>query len=223
MDPQRPGWTPPAEPMGLTPDVPATPAPVVTGAAPRSRTRTAAVGVLAGVGALALAGTAYAATTAPSPTPSGSSPLAPGPMMGDGDDDGRPGPGRHHGRGGPGMGGPGMGIHGTFVVPDGDGGYRTVHTQGGEVTAVSSTSLTVRSEDGYSQTYVVTADTVVNAQRDGIGSIETGDDVRVLGVETDGAVTAVRISDRTGIKDGMGRFAPPSDDDEDPSTSPSST
>jgi hypothetical protein len=232
MDPQRPGWNPPGEPAGLgsEPVSPATHATETLASAtrPRSKARTATIGVLAGVGALALAGTAYAATTSPTPSPSGSSgssEAAP-PVMGDGDVDGdeRRGPGGHHGRGG--FGGPGMGIRGTFVVPKADGGYQTVHTQRGEVTAVSATSITVRSEDDYTKTYTVTADTGVNAQRDGIGSIAVGDDVRILGVEADGAVTAVQISDRTRMEKGMERLAPPAPDGDDTDTgtaSPSSS
>ena len=59
------------------------------------------------------------------------------------------------------MGGPGpaavgaTSLHGEFVVPDGAGGYTTVVTQTGAVTAISPTSITVRSEDGFSQTYVI--------------------------------------------------------------------
>jgi hypothetical protein len=48
-------------------------------------------------------------------------------------------------------------LHGEFVVPDGGGGYTTVTTQTGTVTAVSPTSISVRSEDGFSQTYVIPA------------------------------------------------------------------
>jgi hypothetical protein len=46
-------------------------------------------------------------------------------------------------------------LHGEFVVPDGSGGYSTVLTQTGTITAISPTSITVRSADGYSQTYVI--------------------------------------------------------------------
>lgn len=59
------------------------------------------------------------------------------------------------------VGGPGPGavgatsLHGEFVVPDGAGGYTTVLTQTGKITAISPASITVRSEDGYSQTYVI--------------------------------------------------------------------
>jgi hypothetical protein len=67
----------------------------------------------------------------------------------------------------------------------------------------------VKSEDGYTKEYVVTADTVVNAQRDGIGSIEVDDEVMVIGVEDGAEVTAVQIMDRTRVKDGLERIAPP--------------
>jgi hypothetical protein len=114
-------------------------------------------------------------------------------------------------RGGFGFGlrGPGMGIHGSFVTPKQGGGYQTIHTQRGTVTGVSSTSITVRSEDGYTKTYVVAESTVVNAQRDGIDSIQVDDEVMVVGVEDGDEVTAVSIVDRTRIKDGLERIAPP--------------
>jgi hypothetical protein len=67
------------------------------------------------------------------------------------------GPGGQHGA----IGGPGpatvgsTSLHGEFVVPDGTGGYTTELTQTGTVTAISPTSVTIRSEDGFSQTYVI--------------------------------------------------------------------
>jgi len=67
------------------------------------------------------------------------------------------GPGGQHSgpMGGPGGQGPGpMPLHGEFVVPDGSGDYTTEMTQTGGVTAISPTSITARSEDGFSQTYV---------------------------------------------------------------------
>jgi hypothetical protein len=45
-------------------------------------------------------------------------------------------------------------IHGEFVVP-GVGGYATVLTQTGTVTAISPTSIIGRSDDGYTQSYAV--------------------------------------------------------------------
>ena len=64
--------------------------------------------------------------------------------------------GQHGAIGGPGPAAVGStSLHGEFVVPDGAGGYTTELTQTGTVTAISPTSITVRSEDGFSQTYVI--------------------------------------------------------------------
>jgi hypothetical protein len=66
----------------------------------------------------------------------------------------------------PGLGQLGGGLHGSMVVPYGSG-YATVAMQRGTVTQTSSSSLTVRSPDGYSATYRVTGSTQVlvpNAQ-----------------------------------------------------------
>jgi hypothetical protein len=46
-------------------------------------------------------------------------------------------------------------LHAEFVVSDHDGGYTTLVSQTGTVTAIDATSVTVRSADGYIQTYVV--------------------------------------------------------------------
>ncbi len=84
---------------------------------------------------------------------------------------GMPGPPGPPGPGGPGAGGPGpahaiggsaagdpaVALHGEFVDSDGKGGYRTMLTQTGTVTAVDVGSLTARSADGYVQTYRVPA------------------------------------------------------------------
>lgn len=47
-------------------------------------------------------------------------------------------------------------VHGEFVVADA-GGYTTVLTQTGIVTESSPTSITVRSDDGHTQTYAMPA------------------------------------------------------------------
>jgi hypothetical protein len=66
---------------------------------------------------------------------------------------GRPDGGAHSFGGPPAAGA--TSVHGEFVVPDGAGGYTTELTQTGTVTEGSPTSVTVRSVDGYSQTYVI--------------------------------------------------------------------
>lgn len=134
-------------------------------------------------------GVAWAATNAdptPSPSASPSTPAEPG----------HPGKGR--GPGGPGQFlGQGGALHGEFVVKKDGGGYQTVATQRGEVTAVSKDSITLKSEDGYSRTYTLTADTLVNAAREGIGDVKTGNTVVVTALVADGKATATTLRDGT--------------------------
>lgn len=92
------------------------------------------------------------------------------------------------------------GIHGEYTVKKPDGtGYQTWATQVGEVTGVSSSSITVKSEDGYSRTYSVDENTVVNAGRDGIGTVKNGDTVRVAGLVEDGKARAAAVFDSTSL------------------------
>jgi hypothetical protein len=116
-----------------------------------------------------------------------------------------PKPGRGHG----GHKGFGMGIHGEFVTPAPNGGYQTLASQVGEVTSVSSSSITVKSEDGFSRTYAVDENTLVNAGRDGIGDVKNGDKVRVLALVADGKATAVQIHDGTNVERLHKRWRPP--------------
>jgi hypothetical protein len=122
-------------------------------AAPRGwgwRETAAAVAVAAVIAALGGAAV-YAATA-------GNSHSFGAPRQAFGPGGGMPGgPGGQHGAiGGPGPAALGAtSLHGEFVEPDGAGHYTTVLTQTGTVAAISPTSITVRSEDGYSQTYVI--------------------------------------------------------------------
>lgn len=88
-------------------------------------------------------------------------------------------------------------IHGQFVAPKPGGGYQTIDTQRGTVTAVSSSSITVKSSDGYTKTYQVTSSTNVDAQRAGIGSVKTGQTVSVFATVTGSSATATQIVDFT--------------------------
>ena len=97
-------------------------------------------------------------------------------------------------------------VHGTAVVPKPGGGYQTVAFQNGKVTAVSSTSITLHSADGYNRTYQVTSSTLVNAQRDGIGSIKTGNQVVVTATVSGSTASANRINDVSMIQQGLHRF-----------------
>lgn len=96
------------------------------------------------------------------------------------------------GFGGPGgPGGPGdteRTLHGESVVSDGKGGFRTELTQTGSITAASDASITVRSADGYSHTYVLDADTRRPHQ-----PLQNGQQVTVRATEASGASDATAV------------------------------
>ncbi|WP_157247104.1 hypothetical protein [Nonomuraea typhae] len=92
------------------------------------------------------------------------------------------------------------GIRSEVVVPKEGGGYQTVATHTGEVTAAAAGSITVKSEDGFSRTYAVADDTRVNAGPQGVAGIKTGDTVHVTAVldgEDGEKGTAQQITDLT--------------------------
>lgn len=159
------------------------------------RTRKA---LLAGTVALALTGAGAAlawSADSPSPVPTQSaspsmpaSPSAPG-------DDGK--------QARPDKAGRSQFQHGESVVKRADGTFQTVLEQRGTVEAVSSTSITVKSEDGFTQAYTVNADTKVT-KNSTIADIATGDVVRVWGVRDGGTATAQRITEGGGDRAGLG-------------------
>ena len=161
----------------------------------------AVVALLGGAGA-ALASTgsgspagspsAVAASPAPSPTPQG----RPGPG----------GPGFRRFGAGAGFGGLFGALHGQFVVAKSGGGYETVDVQSGQVTAVSTTSITLKSADGFSKGYAVAGSTVVDAQRDGIGSVKVGNQVTLLASVSGSTATATSITDLTLLPRGHAGF-----------------
>lgn len=115
---------------------------------------------------------------------------------------GRFGPGGPGGWGGPrGRGGPMSGgplgaapfraLHGEFTVPDGTGGYTTEQMQIGTVTAVTPTSVTAKSADGFSKTYQITSSTRVGTGNGQITGLGAGDPVAVT-AHSDGTAVSVR-------------------------------
>jgi hypothetical protein len=176
--------------------------------------------VFAGVAAVALAGGAgagYAAThshsaantpaavvaagSTPTPTPSASKGNGKTPFI-------------HRGFrfGGIGLGlGPFGGgvVHGQVTVPKSGGGYQTLDIQDGTVTAVSSTSVTVKSADGFVASYSVTSNTLVNAKSAGIGSVKKGDTVFVSATVSGSTATAAQVVDLSAIKAGRAKFGFP--------------
>jgi hypothetical protein len=99
-----------------------------------------------------------------------------------------------------GLAGPGGGVlHGEFVRRNGNG-YQTVDVQVGQVTAVSSSSITVNSSDSFKKTYSVTTNTLVNAGRDGIGTVKVNDNVSVQAVVNGTTTEAANIVDQTSLR-----------------------
>ncbi|HXZ64079.1 MAG TPA: hypothetical protein VEH05_05055 [Streptosporangiaceae bacterium] len=108
--------------------------------------------------------------------------------------------------GGFGLGGLGGVIHGQVTEPKSGGGYQTVDVQRGTVSAVSSSSITVQSADGYTATYAVIGSTEVNAQAAGIGTVKDGDTVELTATVSGGTATAASIIDLTSIQSSRGSF-----------------
>lgn len=165
--------------------------------------------LLAGVVALGLTGTgvaiAWSATDPPSPSPSES---APGKQDKKQDKAERP---QH--------------LHSESVVKKADGTFETHLSQQGTVEAVSETSVTVKSEDGFTQSYAVNAETKIikfpapaadgspATGEDGkrlkpsevtIAEIATGESVRVSGVKSGDSATADKIVEGAGTGPGLG-------------------
>jgi len=84
--------------------------------------------------------------------------------------------------------------HGEITVRTGSGD-RTLDVQRGAVTAVSPTSITVKSQDGYTHSYAVNQTTRVRSgkARGSIGDVHSGDEVFVVGSAGD----ALRILARS--------------------------
>jgi hypothetical protein len=154
--------------------------------------------ILAGVAAVALLGGAGVAMAATSGSPASGTAASPagGTVASPSARPAYPHQGRPGGFGfGFGFGGPFGAVHGQFVVPRSGGGYQTIDTQRGAVTAVSATSMTVKSADGFVKTYQVVSSTNVDAQRDGIAAVKTGHQVAVTAAVSGSTVTASSILD----------------------------
>lgn len=184
----------------------------------RSKNLTITLGSLAAGAVLATSITGIAMAADSSPSPSSSSSSSSGAS---GATDPAGGPAGDGQRGGPRDGGPGRGgmlgapgtepLHGEIVVQAEDGTVSTVRMIRGTVTAVSSTSITVKAEDGYSTTFAVDASTTVHsglrphgkpgdAAVDTAGSISdvaVGDVADVHGTVSGSSATATRVHSMT--------------------------
>jgi hypothetical protein len=103
-------------------------------------------------------------------------------------------------------------LHGEFVVPKRGGGYETVRIQRGSLQSASSTEITLRSADGYRQTYRLGSDTVVNAGSTGLRSIGRGDMVSVAATVTGHSATALYVADISHLRSAFEKHAPSSPD-----------
>ena len=116
-------------------------------------------------------------------------------------------------------------LHSESAVKKSDGTFETVLVQQGTVAAVTDSSVTVKSEDGFTQSYAVNSDTRIvkvparaadGTQAKGsdgkplkpsevtIKDIATGDSVRVTGVRNGSDVTARRLVDGAAAEAGNG-------------------
>jgi Domain of unknown function (DUF5666) len=88
-------------------------------------------------------------------------------------------------------------LHGEVTL--GGKQHRVVDFQRGTVSAVSASSITVRSADDFSATYVVDAKTKVRHAKEqaSIGDVKTGDKVRIVALKSSSTLTAKRVADRT--------------------------
>jgi hypothetical protein len=113
-----------------------------------------------------------------------------GPRMGRGGNDPRDG----QGIGGGLLGRLGNVQHGELTVTGSDGKAVVMTVQRGAVTAASATSVSVRSADGFSQTYAVNASTRVAGGS--AAALEKGDPVMVLARKDDRVAVLVRAGNR---------------------------
>jgi len=150
----------------------------------------AVVALLAGAGAAMAATSGSPTSSAAAASPAGGTDATPSPSA----RPAYPHLGRPGDLGGA-FGGAFGAVHGQFVVPKSGGGFQTVDTQRGSVTAVSATSITVKSADGFVKTYQVVSSTNVDAQRNGISSVKTGHQVVVTATVSGSTATAVSILD----------------------------
>ena len=83
-------------------------------------------------------------------------------------------------------------LHGEVVLKGQDGTPVTVAVQTGVVTAVTDGSVTVKSDDGYSRTWTLAADTVYRSFRDKASKadVTVGAAFRLAGPVTSGQATA---------------------------------
>ncbi|MFC0545655.1 hypothetical protein [Kutzneria chonburiensis] len=142
------------------------------------RTRTALITGAAVVALVASGGVAYAVSSTPTSSPTASSSSAPAKAKA-----------KHR---------PLLGhvAHGEVTLNGKD--HKVVDVQRGEVQAVSATSISVKSDDGFTATYTITSDTKVRkgGKQSAIGDVHTGDKVGIVATKANGTSTATRVAEK---------------------------
>jgi hypothetical protein len=142
------------------------------------------------VGAVAAGGVATAATTSDTPSKTTAVTTAATPA---------PAPAKKAGKRGGELGKlQGRLLHGQFVVLGKDKKPTTLAEQRGTVDAVSPTSISLTSTDGFKATYVVNSDTKVrvDGKKSAIGDVKTGQTATVIAGVSGSTQTAKGIVER---------------------------
>ena len=86
-------------------------------------------------------------------------------------------------------------VRGDLTVRAKGGSYVQVHYERGQVTAVSSTSITIKGPDGKGASFAVTPSTKVRSagKLEAIGDLSVGQEAIVFGTGSDGSWSAVLI------------------------------
>jgi hypothetical protein len=93
-------------------------------------------------------------------------------------------------------------LHGDFVVADTTGAYVNERLQTGDVTAISATSISLTSKDGYKQTYTLDGSTQKTADP------KTGESVTVIAKITGDTAAATSVTSGTAAQRPGGQGGP---------------
>jgi hypothetical protein len=87
--------------------------------------------------------------------------------------------------------------HGELTL--GGKNQRVVDVQRGQVQSISATSVSVKSDDGFTATYTIDSKTKIRkgGKASAVGDVHNGDTVVIVATKANGADTANRIGDRT--------------------------
>jgi hypothetical protein len=97
--------------------------------------------------------------------------------------------------------------HGEFVVRQ-KGGFATIVLQRGTITAVNATAITLKSVDGYTGSYAITANTKIRSQGkpETVAELKLGEVAMIRGVKLGATATASRIA---GVREGVKKDTAP--------------